>query len=174
MPKPPTRLVTYIGIDPGQRGGLVAITPYTNGLGILVEAQPMPTNERDVWEWFDGLGGERIALIEAVHAMPKQGVTSMFTFGKGYGFLRACLIASGTAFEEVTPQAWLKGLAIPTGKKKEGSDNAWKDYLRGKAQQLFPSLEIWSQKDVLGKQRAISDALLIAEWCRRKHNGQSS
>ena len=53
------------------------------------------------------------AVIERVHAMPGQGVTSMFSFGANYGFWRGVLQALRIPFREVTPQQWQKGLVSP-------------------------------------------------------------
>jgi hypothetical protein len=55
MPKPPKRKTgwTYIGIDPGKSGGLVALS----SAGIVVT--PMPGTERDVWDWFAAIPPER-------------------------------------------------------------------------------------------------------------------
>lgn len=94
------------------------------------------------------------ALLEKVHAMPGQGVTSMFTFGKGYGFLRGCLSSGGIPFDDVTPQAWQKALGCLT----KGDKNVSK----AKAQQLFPHLKIT---------HATADALLIGEYLRRREGG---
>jgi crossover junction endodeoxyribonuclease RuvC len=96
------------------------------------------------------LGAEAFATIEAVHAMPKQGVTSSFTFGKGYGALLMALTAAGIPFETVTPQKWQKAL----GCLSKGDKNVTKR----KAQQLWPHIQ-WSH--------ATSDAALIAEYGRR-------
>ncbi len=116
----------------------------------------MPETERDIWETILSLKNWRDrpakAIIERVHAMPGQGVTSMFTFGQGYGSLRMALIASGIPFEEVTPQRWQKEMACLT----QGDKNVSK----AKAQQLFPTVKVT---------HAISDALLIAEWNRRSN-----
>lgn len=115
----------------------------------------MPETERDMWDMIRDLTAWKdeptCAAIEIVHAMPKQGVTSTFTFGKGYGGLRMALIASGIPFREVQPRAWQKELGCLTGGDKNVS--------KRKAQQLFPSLKIT---------HAIADALLIAEWLRRQ------
>jgi crossover junction endodeoxyribonuclease RuvC len=159
----------FIGVDPGQQGGLVAICKGVVGYA------PMPETDRDVWEWFDewtaaGLMSVARAVIEKVHSMPKQGIASAFTFGAGYGALRMALTAARIPFEEVTPQAWQKALAIPKCAKTE-SKPQFKMRLRAKAQQLFPTLPIWSEPKSKGRQLAIADALLIAEFCRRKHEG---
>ena len=152
---------SFIGIDPGAGGGIVRLGPR----GTVLDCIKMPTTEADVWEWFskfDGiqLGGEDAkAVIEKVHAMPKQGVSSTFKFGCGYGGLRMALIAAGIPFDQVTPQAWIKALAIPPKKKTE-SKTQWKNRLKAHAQQLFPQ-----EKVTL----ATADALLIAEYCRRTY-----
>ena len=161
MPKPIRRKTdkVYIGIDPGKSGGLVAI--QATSLGSIV-VTPMPATERDVWDWFAAIPSEgSFAVIEKVHSMPKQGVASSFTFGQGYGFLRCCLIASELPFEDVIPRNWQKALGIRPRKKTE-SNHQWKNFLRGKAQQLFPNI---AQEITL----LTADALLIAEYCRREH-----
>lgn len=141
----------YLGIDPGKSGGLAII-----GIGEPV-AVKMPETERDIYDtvfsfrrWEDC---DVVAVIERVHSMPGQGVSSSFTFGMGYGGLRMALIAAQIPFTEVTPQKWQKELGCLT----KGDKNVSKS----KAQQIFPSLKIT---------HAIADALLIAEWNRRQNN----
>lgn len=147
----------YIGVDPGQSGGLVIIRHDGR-----VSSCQMPKTERDVWNWCYNLNDtDAIAVIEHVHSMPGQGVASSFKFGRGYGGLRMALIAANIPFEEVTPQRWQKGLAIPARKKTE-SKTQFKNRLKAKAQQLFPKVPVTL---------ATADALLIAEYCRRKHEG---
>ncbi len=160
MPKAPVRTV-YVGIDPGQSGGTARIAD-----GFRAEAYPMPATERDVWEMIQSLQetsfGRAIAIIEKVHAMPKQGVSSTFKFGTGYGGLRMALIAAGIPFDEVTPRTWQKALGVVARKKTE-TITQFKNRLKAKAQQLFPSVKVTLKT---------ADALLIAEYCRRKEEGK--
>jgi crossover junction endodeoxyribonuclease RuvC len=145
--------VIFLGIDPGSSGGLAWL-----GHGQAIACK-MPDTERDMWELIRGrerYQGKVFAVIEAVHSMPKQGVASSFKFGRSYGFLRGCLVASGIPFEEVTPQKWQKALGCLT----KGDKNVSKR----KAQQLFPSLKIT---------HATADALLIAEYARRTYNARA-
>jgi hypothetical protein len=151
--------MTYIGIDPGKSGGIAVIQ------GRKVECFRMPNTEKDGWSIFaENKEGRVFAVIEKVHSMPGQGVKSMFSFGQNYGFLRGCLTAAQIPFEEITPQAWQKGLSIPPRAKTETKPQ-FKERLRQKAQQLFPQEAVWGR--TLGEQRAVCDALLIAEYCRR-------
>ena len=168
MPKSKYQKV-WIGIDPGKSGGLACIV---EGEGI--RAEPMPSTEFKIAQWIRMLTEDWNVLdiqscrIEKIHAMPSQGVTSMFSFGQNYGFLRGCLFSSGVSFEEVTPRTWQKEFGIqPRDKKKKETKNQFKNRLLAKCQQLFPNYDLWKEPRSKGKQLAVCDAILIAEYCRR-------
>ena len=139
----------FLGIDPGASGGLAWISDVACG------CEKFAATERDILRQFDAACeyvNLIIAAIERVHSMPKQGVASSFKFGQSYGFLRGLLTAMEIPFEEVTPQTWQKSM----GCLSKGDKNVTKQ----KAQQLFPELKIT---------HATADALLIAEYARRKY-----
>ncbi len=94
--------------------------------------------------------------LEKVHAMPGQGVTSMFKMGVGLGAWRGILAANGIPHEEPTPQRWQKVMLDGMGKGKDAS--------RLRAIELFPHLaDQLSRKKDHGR----ADALLLAEYARR-------
>lgn len=159
MPKPRLKYLdrVYIGIDPGKSGGLVAIS----STGIVVT--PMPPTERDVWDWFAAIPSEQsMAVIEWIHpAIQGVGKSSMSKLYGNYMQLRGFLIASRIPFEDEKTAAWVRALGIPAKKKNE-QRTPWKNRLKGEAQQRFP--DIAPQITLL-----TADALLIAEYCRRKH-----
>ena len=181
--KPPTLRFNqrFIGIDPGQSGGIAILDRYSDNAQLIVNHFPMPSTLYEtaslVKEWIicNEYTSCRVA-IEKVHSRPAtgkdgatvQGIASTFKFGFNTGALHGMLALLGVPVEEVPPLIWMKGLAIHSGKKQQGSKAEWKEALRVRAQQLFPALPIWTEKRTLGKQRAICDALLIAEYCRRK------
>lgn len=154
----------FIGIDPGGSGGLAVI----DAAGTLVEAVKMPETARDVSEFFRQYSSMvRMALLEQVHAMPKQGVSSAFTFGASYGALYMALTAHDVPFGRVTPGVWQKsmgvirkGRATPTDGVIRAGGTEKKNKTKARAQELFPGTKIT---------HAIADALLIAEHCRRNH-----
>jgi len=162
MPLLPNRTV-YIGIDPGKIGGLVALTPK----GIL--SSTMPPTDRDIWDWLCLVldnDYKLLAVIEKVQGYigPRGGDapgSAMFNFGMNYGLLRMALTASGIPFEQVTPHKWQRALGIPSRKSAEGRTE-WKNRLKQHAQQLFPEVKVTL---------AMADALLIALYCKRKHEG---
>jgi crossover junction endodeoxyribonuclease RuvC len=92
------------------------------------------------------------AYLEAVHAMPGQGVTSMFTFGHAAGVAEGLLQGLGIPYTLVTPQQW---------KKRAGLIGADKDAARSRAIQLWPS---WRELDAKIKGQALADAALIARF----------
>lgn len=138
----------FIGIDPGVSGGIAAVT--TSGAPVL--AVPMPRTEADVLRVFDDLATwEPRAILERVHVMPKQGIVSAFTFGKGFGGILMALTATRIPFDLVTPQTWQTAMQCLS----RGDKNVTKR----RAQQLFPHDSIT---------HAIADALLLAEFGRRR------
>jgi hypothetical protein len=151
----------YIGLDPGLKGGLVALQNKE-----VISYQTMPETKLDLWEWFKSLGKykNRIAVLEKVNSY-KQGRKSAFTFGGQFHVLEAFCIASETTCIQVSPLVWQRQLQIPKKGKTE-SDSQFKTRLLKHSQRLYPSLEIWKQPKSKGKQLAICDALLMATYCK--------
>ena len=141
----------FVGIDPGKNGGFALLD---NG---SAHAWKMPETEKDVQDLFEELAlGEKVfCLIEEVHAMPGQGVVSMFSFGRNYGMLRAMLVANYIPFETVTPQTWQREYGLTN---RQSSKTVKKNHHKARAQELFPHIKMT---------HALADALLIAEYARR-------
>lgn len=136
---------TYIGIDPGGSGAIAVIGP----LGYIHTIRNSET-EHDLSDFLRVWGeNNAVAVIEAVHSMPKQGVSSSFKFGASYGFLRGLLVAHCIPFETVTPQKWQKQM----GCMSKGDKNVTK----AAAQRLWPDEKIV---------HATADAMLLAAYCR--------
>jgi len=95
---------------------------------------------------------ETHAFIEKVGAMKGQGVTSMFSFGKGFGIWIGILAAFRVPYTFVTPQAWKK--MIMAGKHD-------KDAYRIRAQELYPGYAAQLNRK---KDNGRADALLIAHY----------
>ena len=149
----------WIGIDPGQKGGLAYIKPD----GTMWRCAQMPAVGGEVdalglfhllSDWTTGGSGVKVA-IEQVHSMPGQGVSSTFKFGKNFGIAIGVVAGLQLPLHRITPQTWKKQFVL-TGKDKDAS--------RGKASELWPDMaENWRFKYMNG----ISDAALIAECARR-------
>ena len=112
--------IRILGVDPGQSGGLAII----HG-GRLVKGARMPVLElrgkkqvdaRAVIEWLAGDAFD-VAVIEAVHAMPRQGVTSSFQFGRMLGGIESLVFSYGKPVHYVTPASWKKAMGLSSDKQ---------------------------------------------------------
>jgi crossover junction endodeoxyribonuclease RuvC len=74
--------------------------------------------------------------MEQVHAMPRQGVTSTFSFGMAYGIVLGVAGALAIPLTAVAPMVWKRALRVP-GAKGEA---------RARASQLIPSGSQWWQR----------------------------
>ena len=112
------------GIDPGMSGGW-AILSIGEGLPMLFNGGRMPVlkqgsktlvNAVALW---DGLASAALdcVVVETVHAMPRQGVSSTFTFGAAYGAAHSVAQLSALRLEGVTPQAWKKHFGLSQDKR---------------------------------------------------------
>jgi len=100
-----------IGMDPGITGAVAVLTDD----GALVECFDIPVfkvrgkSQIDVHQLGSFIAshaqGAR-AVVEDVHSMPKQGVSSTFTFGLSKGVLLGIVGALAMPFELVAPQTW--------------------------------------------------------------------
>lgn len=163
----------YIGIDPGVNGagalitgGAIIIKDF-NDLNMLTLLKQYAY---DQWRF------KILATVERVSASPQMGVTSAFTFGQNFGSWIGYLTALDIPFTFVSPLTWqkemLKGqprltkVVTRKGVKKEMTDT--KTMSLNVARQLFP---VVSHLLTRKKDSDRADALLIAEFCRRKDKG---
>jgi hypothetical protein len=151
------------GIDPGSSGGIAWCS------GGKMQAQKLDgLTEHDVRGLLFGLVEQHdsvLAYLEVVGpsrsqdpARRVQGVSSTFTFGRNYGFLRGVLVGIGIPFEDVRPAAWQRIVGIPA--VKEWTPAEKKREHKAKAQQFWPHLKVTLNT---------CDALLIAEYGLRQH-----
>jgi len=77
---------------------------------------------------------------------------SMFSFGRVTGHLECAFVFEGFEVREVAPLKWMTAAMIVTGQKSLIGERAWKNHLKEKAQERFPSEQVTL---------ANADALLI-------------
>ena len=150
---------TILGIDVGHDGALVF---YRDGRWTVVD---MPTigngkkrqkrelNCAAIYALLREHGPIKHAYIEHAGAMPRQGVASMFSFGRTFGALQMALAALDIPHTIVTSRAWKKAAGIPSGADKEAG--------RRRALQLFPG-EVANL--ARAKDHGRADAMLLAHF----------
>ena len=138
------------------KADLSLLMKSTNGTIIDVLSRDFPLTAKQIYNIIhEHSQGECFAFIEKVHAMPGQGVTSMFNFGMGYGLLRMALAANQIPYQLVTPQAWKKKVLAGLPKDKSSAIN----YVARK----YPNVDL-----IPGRKRTphdgIADAICIGEY----------
>lgn len=148
-----------LAIDPGAKGAL-AFFDVEKGALVVVD---MPTvevkrgNKSKVEISPQMVAAEiksklpRIAILERVGAMPGQGVSSMFQFGRGVGMLEGVLSALQIPVTYIAPQTWQKAVGVRGGK----------DANRARAAELFPAhADLFKRAKDDGR----ADAALMSWW----------
>ena len=152
-----------LGIDPGLTGALGVIADCGEFLGV----HDLPVIRDHNLAWIDGdllrsmiLGyhGTKRVVIERVSAMPKQGVSSSFQFGVGFGSILGVVQSLGIPIELVRPAQWKRALGLSSDKHAS----------LHKARLQFPAAEL-----TLAKHDGRAEALLVAYWSLRQQRGDA-
>ncbi len=146
-------MTRVLGIDPGINGAYALIAGDT----VIVDDLPIANKALDAGEFSRIIKALRVdhAVVELVHAMPKNSPNSMFNFGRVVGAIHATIACSGVPMSLVTPQTW----------KKRWNLGADKERARETAIRLFPAVTGLSRKCDVDR----AEALLIAtHWLETK------
>lgn len=156
-----------IGVDPGLKGAFCYLTLRDNTIDeITFEPMPLIGNELDL----DGLiyifstALDAQMYIEKVTSF-KMGAGSAFTFGKQIGTLETLARSFKIAHSFVTPQGWQK--EMHEGVNKKAIDDPKQRSLVA-ARRLFPETNLLRSERCKFPDSGFVDALLIAEYGRRK------
>jgi len=111
--------IGFMGVDPGKSGAcalLVCDHPKYNTKPILwtfdwPKSDNIVTVISCLDEWMLQVEIKN-AILEKVSSMPKQGVKSMFTFGKNFGIWQALLACYDIPHTLLTPVQWRKIIPI--------------------------------------------------------------
>lgn len=160
----------FIGIDPGLNGGLACLDQHGN----IIEKDVMPVikigtkTKLDICRlvsWIKGCMSEefvRMIAIEEQRPMHKQGVTSTFSIGKGFGTIEGICAALNAPYDVIRAVDWQKEMF-------RGQPKANTKVLSAKvAQQLFPTESFIKSPRCTNIHDGLTDAVLIAEYIRRK------
>jgi len=142
-----------VGIDPGMNGAIAVL----DDAAAIVELYDMPVAGGSVSvqllatlaAWGHDCYGT--VVIEDVHAMPRQGVTSSFGFGRSKGVVEGVFAGAGRPLTYIAPGKWKRDLRLT---KDKGA-------CRQRAVELWPS---WVDSFKRAKDDGRAEAALIAYW----------
>jgi crossover junction endodeoxyribonuclease RuvC len=155
--------VKVAGVDPGIHGGLAIVEIADGAAPALVECIDIPVIGSGAKERVDVAAIRNFidrhkpirALIERAQAMPRQGSSSGFKYGRAVGAIEAAITLCSIPVEIVEPPAWKRFWKLP-GKDKESA--------RQKALQLFPDAHAaLARRRDHGRAEAMLIALYYAE-----------
>lgn len=139
-----------IAIDPGASGAFA----FRDESG-RVWTEKMPDTPRDIFDLLDATTHGATAYMERVGGyMPGNSGPAAAKFARHCGHLDMALIASGTPYQTVAPQVWMRALgALPKDKA------ARKNAIKAAMQARYPGLKV-----TLGN----ADALGILTWAAER------
>ena len=154
----------WIGIDPGASGAIALIT-QTEVKALEFSSATLHGYREQIIEWnqeyeIQGAG------LEKVHAMPGQGVTSMFSFGQRYGELIGLAVALQLPITLVTPKEWQSLLKIKTTDKLTKPQR--KKEIAKAVSLIFPQAYSLITGSKGGIKDGVSDAISIAYYIKNK------
>lgn len=145
----------YVGIDPGKKGAVAYLLEREGSwLENVFPIDDLPQLLHRLLR----TGQPIRCCLEKVHAMPKQGVSSTFTFGAQYGWLKGMLDAHYISYQEIPPERWKKEFGLNTDKQKSIEV----------CRQLFPNVSLRPTERSRVDDNNMAEALLMAEYARRK------
>ena len=144
-----------IAIDPGKSGGIA----WVDERG-MVDSMKMPDGMTSIADELIDLaamlsGGKMPPLcwIEKVGTyMPGNSGPAAATFARHCGHLEAITYCIDLPTQQVTPNGWMKGMGLPTGKANK---KARKDKVKEMMQRRYPHLKVTLY---------VADALGILSW----------
>jgi hypothetical protein len=148
-----------LGVD-GITGGIAVVDHFDDGTSTLVDAIDIPIVGTGAKQRIDPVAIRNfierhrpaLALIERGQAMPRQGASSGFKYGRACGAIEATVMLCAVPVEIVEPPVWKRYWKLP-GKDKEAA--------RQKAMLLFPTAHaLLAPKRDHGR----AEALLIAAY----------
>lgn len=152
-----------LGVDPGKTGAVVmlrddgALLHFTDMVVLdkIVSPQLLASALR---RWHCEGSDSDMAVIEDVHAMPKQGVSSSFSFGRSLGVAEGVVAGAGWPLTYVSPAKWKRDLGLSNDKGAS----------RRRAAELWPSrAELFARVKDDGR----AEAALIAHWWLTRGRG---
>lgn len=140
-----------IACDPGASGGFA----WTDGESF--DCTAMPPTDVDVIELLAHLSTKAKDVSMFLEQPPPFAgklipSSASFKLGNNHGIVLGASLACGFKLHRVRPQAWMS--AHPVGTKGDRTTSQWKNVLKGRAQELFPTCSVTLKT---------ADALLILD-----------
>lgn len=141
----------FAAIDPGSVNAAIAV--FHDSIPVFVDDFRTVNGMLDTVAFARALHDLKVehVVVEHVHAMPKQGVSSTFRFGVAVGIIHGVAGALRLPLTLVTPTQWKKFHGLPSDKEAA----------RALATRKWPQLNKYLERK---KDSDRAEALLIGDW----------
>ena len=92
-----------IGVDPGSKGAIVILV--LEGVKTLSVGSSKEVSGANLYDLIAQEKADHV-FIEKAQSMPRQGISSAFTYGTGYGGLLAAVEIAKVPFTLISPRIW--------------------------------------------------------------------
>lgn len=153
-------MTLVIGIDPGLGGAVSFLRTSDHACHVYDMPTRMKANGRRelnlhyfsaLCRRYIGRFGQRLAIVEGVHSMPRDGAIQAFAFGKATGGVLGVLAGLEVPTLEVRPAVWKALMGVTADKNTS----------RAMAQKLFPR---YAEKFKRVKDDGRAEAALMAQY----------
>lgn len=144
-----------VGVDPGIRGGLAVVALAGPSVIAAIDIPVVGSGAKErvdvltLLRWFDVHKPEH-AFVERAQAMPRQGSSSGFKYGRAVGAIEAAIICHEIPLTIIEPAMWKKHFRLPGGDKEAS---------RQRALQIFPATHTFLARKL---DHGRAEAILIA------------
>lgn len=149
--------MNFIGIDPG-KSGAIAVIREDDTIDTAVFSE-------EAYKYLiNKYKDDSFAVVEQVGFIlkgAKLSYNAIFNFGANFGFIQGLLYAHGIPYQTVRPHVWKKYFNL--SKDKDLSIQC--------AKRLFPNANLYRTERCTIAHDGIAEALLMAEYAKRLHNG---
>jgi hypothetical protein len=157
----------YIGVDIGKNGGVVII----DGTQINLYKMPLIGDQIDIKELNNLINHTNLVVVfEKLNSIFGTTKNTAFSMGHQVGILETICVLNNLPFVEVSAKTWQKEMfqGVSEVKKADGKRNT-KAMAEIAATRLFPTVSLKTSSRQTKNQDGVIDALLIAEYAKRKN-----
>lgn len=156
----------YLGLDVGSNGGMAIIHEgyvdlfsfHDYDMGDICEELKIVNEQHECY-----------AVVEDVHSVHGSSAKANFTFGYNKGWIVGMLTAMRIPYSMIPPKEWQGGVWERCDKVMEGRKVKTKETSINCAKRIFPNVDLLRTPRCTKADDGICDALLMAEYARRKN-----
>jgi hypothetical protein len=159
----------YVGIDIGLKGAVARITNDEDPIGFKMPVLGKEVDPHDIIEQLGKLNADYI-VFEKLGVIFGSSKATAYSMGKQSGIIETACICLGVPYTAVKAIEWQKDMftGVTEAKKSNGKRDT-KAMALTACKRIFPGVELTMSDKATVPHDGYVDALLMAEWAKRKN-----